>query len=186
MGTIDVAYFGWMMDHFENPSVGLERVCALLHNVEFERRVGRDENRAADGLSIREAYLDNHSGVDPREIETFASRPCSWFEMLYALCDHANFIYETGLQPIFMELIDNLGLTGMLIDPDHRYDEMDQDIVLLTVRRVDENLFEPDGSGGLFPLYKSGVSDQRGLELWDQMAAYFREKLEGVLWTSTP
>lgn len=187
MINIDVLYFKWLMSRFESTSVGLERVCRMLHENVFQRRVGNDVNRAIDGAALRRIFLDDYleADIDPRITNEFLDQDCTWFEMLLALSESLDYLYETGVREQFIELIGNLGLIKLMFKTAHIYDEIDQDQVDSATNRVDYNLFNRDGHGGLFPLTKNDHPDQREVELWDQHAAYFRERLEGVLWTST-
>lgn len=181
---VDRLYFDWLMSRFEEPTLGLERVCGMLHENVFQRRVGNDENRAADGVALRRIFLDDYheADIDPRITNEFMAGACSWFEMLFALALHLDFSYDGGVQGRFVELITNLDLDRVANRVEARYDQIDQDLVDASCNRVDFSLFDPDGRGGLFPLAKKDHPDQRGVELWDQHAAYFRERLEGVMW----
>jgi hypothetical protein len=184
---VDRLYFDWLMSRFEEPTVGLERVCGMLHENVFQRRVGNDENRAVDGMSLRRYFLDDYheADIDPRITNDFMAGACSWFEMLLALAASLDYTYDGGVQGRFVELITNLDLDRVMRRLERQYDGIDQDLVDAATNRVDFNLFDPDGRGGLFPLRKHDHPDQRGVEIWDQHAAYFRERLEGVMWTST-
>jgi len=181
---VDRLYFDWLMSRFEEPTRGLERVCGMLHENVFQRRVGNDENRAADGEALRRIFLDDYheADIDPRITNEFQAGASSWFEMLLALAYHLDFSYDGGVQGRFLELITNLDLDRVANRVEPRYDQIDQDLVDAACNRVDFNLFDPDGRGGLFPLAKKDHPDQREVELWDQHAAYFRERLEGVMW----
>lgn len=184
MLDIDRLYFEWLMAHFSAPDDGLDRVCGMLHTNGFQRRVGNDVNRAVDGEAMRRGFLDDYheADIDPRITNDFLAGPCSWFEMLLALAEGLDFIYDGGVQEHFTALIDNLGLSGVYSRTAEKYDDIDQDLVDSACNRVDFNQFDPDGRGGLFPLIKHDHPNQRGVELWDQHAAYFRERLEGILW----
>jgi hypothetical protein len=46
------------------------------------------------------------------------------------------------------------------------------DLVMFTCQRVINRTYGPDGSGGLFPLHKPHILDQRRVELWYQMQYY--------------
>jgi hypothetical protein len=187
MLDIDVLYFEWLMARFTRPNIGLQRVCGMLHENGFQRRVGNDMNRADAGMALRRIFLDDYheADIDPRITNDFLAGPCSWFEMLMALSEALDYVYDGGVQEHFTGLIDNLGLTIVYSRVVERYDEIDQDLVDAACNRVDFNLFDPDGRGGLFPLTKHDHPNQREVEIWDQHAAYFRERLEGILWTST-
>lgn len=185
MIDIDDLYFEWLMSRFALPTDGLARVCGMLHENVFQRRVGNDVNRAVDGEALRRLFLDAYSeaDIDPRTTNEFLRGPCSWFEMLMALSESLDYLYDAGVQEHFTELIDNLDLAVVYSRVQERYDEIDQDLVDAACNRVDFNMFDPDGRGGLFPLLKTDHPNQKGVEIWDQHAAYFRERLEGTLWT---
>lgn len=187
MIKIDVLYFRWLMSRFGVHDIGLTRVCEALHCNVFQRRVGRDVNRASDGESLRQEFLDDYHGadIDPYVTNAFLTGPCSWFEMLLALSEALDFLYDVGVQEQFIELIDNLGLTSVMEHTSSIFDDLDQEFVDQVTNRVDFNLFDANGVGGIFPLTNSDHPDQREVEIWDQHASYFRERLEGVMWTST-
>ena len=184
---VDELYFKWLMEIMEEPTENLARLGRMLHRNTFTRDVGRDSNRAAEGRRLRRRFVSDYShiNIDPRKINLLLEDECSWFEMLIAFSDTLDFYYEGGIQGRFMELIDNLGLIKVLMSPkDGRYDELDQELVDKATARVDNNMFASNGHGGLFPLQTPNDKDQREVEIWDQHAAYFNEKLEGKLWTS--
>ena len=185
---VDDLYFKWLMGQLEAPTGSLARLCWMLHNNTFTRNVGNDSNRAAQGIRLRNAFLHEFSdaNIDPRKLNSLMEQECSWLEMMYALSESLDYLYDGGVQERLLELIDNLGLTTVLMSPKNgRYDEVDQELVDLATTRVDRNLFTADGHGGLFPLMKQNHLDQREVEIWEQQASYFSEKLEGVVWTST-
>lgn len=187
MIDIDELYFRWLMSRFEGPTLGLERVCGMLHENVFLRRVGNDVNRAVDGSAMRRMFLDDYqeADIDPRITNKFLEGPCSWFEMLLALSQALDFLYDGGIKERFVELINNVGLAAVMTRIAVRYDDIDQDLVDSATQRVDYNLFDINGNGGLFPLTKDDHPNQREVEIWDQHAAYFRERLEEIMWTST-
>lgn len=189
MIDIEELYFEWLLTRLEPDGVTEEvaYVCGLLHNCTFTRRVGRDINRAVDGANLRKSFVTQFedADIDPRVTNSLMMMECTWLEMLVALSTRLDFLYEGGVEGRFTELITNLGLDSLI-----RYSHIhnlaeNQHLVDTVTSNVDNNHFDRDGRGGLFPLTKSGHPDQREVEIWDQHASYFREKLEGVLWTST-
>lgn len=95
-----------------------------------------------------------------------------------------------GVKERLVEMMLNMGLRQILLTSlnrikSSRYDEVDQHLVDAATSRIDNNRFDINGNGGLFPLSKPNHPDQREVEIWDQQAAYFVERLEGVMWTST-
>jgi hypothetical protein len=184
---VEDLYFKWLMGMLEAPTESLGRLGWMLHRNTFTRSVGNDSNRAAEGIRLRRRFLSDYSDAnfDPRKTNLLMEDECSWFEMLIAFSEALDYLYEGGIQGRLLELIENLGLDRVLMSPrDGRYDEIDQDFVDSVTTRVDHNKFDFDGHGGLFPLSKPNHPDQREVEIWEQHAAYFREKLEGVVWTS--
>lgn len=184
---VDELYFNWLMEMMGTPTESLTRLCWMLHRNTFARSVGNDNNRAVEGMDLRRRFVDDflEANLDPRKTNTLMDEDCSWLEMLVALSEALDYIYDGGIQENLLELISNLGLSKVLASPrDGRYDQVDQDLVDAATDRVDQNLIDPDGLGGLFPLSKRNHPDQRRVEIWEQHAAYFREKLEGVMWTS--
>jgi len=183
---VDDLYFRWLMDLLGAERGAFKRLCSMLHNNTFTRSVGNDSNRSAEGIRLRRRFMSDYSdaNISPRKTNSFLEQECSWLEMLIALSEALDFLYDGGVQERLLELVDNLGLSKILFSPDDRYDEVDQELVDMATTRVDYNLFDADGHGGLFPLKTSNHPDQREVEIWEQHAAYFREKLEGVVWTS--
>jgi len=184
---VDDLYFKWLLSLMESPTESLERLGWMLHRNTFTRSVGHDSSRAAEGIRLRQRFVNEFldANIDPRKTNSIMDEECSWFEMLIALSEALDYLYEGGVQERLLELVDNLGLTKVLLSPkDGRYDEVDQDLVDAATTRVDHNLFDSNGHGGLFPLSQHDHPDQRRVEIWEQHAAYFREKLEGVVWTS--
>lgn len=185
---VDDLYFKWLMNQLERPTNSLARLCGMLHNNTFTRRVGNDVNRASEGERLRHRFTHDFADarIDPRTSNwLLLENECSWLEMLIALSESLDYLYEGGVQVRLLELIDNLGLSPVLSSPkSDRYDELDQGFVDTVTTRVDNSLFDYDGHGGLFPLESDDHPDQREVEIWEQHAAYFREKLEGVVWTS--
>lgn len=188
MIDIDVLYFEWLLTCLDSEGAleGVAFVGDLLHNCDFKRRVGNDINRAVDGANLRKEFLTQFEDLelDPRLTNDFMMKECSWFEMLVALARALDFLYEGGVEGRFIELVKNMALGPMLRHgPDRsvRMRNYDQQTVYIATDDIDGNRFTKDGHGGLFPLHKVGHSDQREAEIWDQHAAYFHERLEGVL-----
>lgn len=169
---------------------GVAYTADLLHNCEFLRRVGRDLNRAEDGADLRKEFFREFadSELDPVLTEEILMRECTWLEMLIALCRHIDFVYEGGVEGRFIELTTNLGLQEQLQSRGRRsrtIREYDQRFVDAVTDDVNYSRFDRHGRGGIFPLRTPNHPDQRDVEIWDQLSAYFNERLEGVLWTST-
>lgn len=192
MNELDDVYFEWLLTCLNPDGVteGVAYLCGLLHDVAFLRRVGRDINRASDGANLRKEFFSEFDpeNFDEEDVEFLLAQECSWLEMLIALCRSLDFIYEGGVDGRFLELIGNMRLGPLTkFNPNRSRTTKiyDRRLVEIATGDVDNNRFDRYGRNGLFPLKKKNHPDQREVEIWDQHAAYFREKLEGVLWTST-
>lgn len=192
MINIDELYFDWLMDKLGDTTPQFERMCWIVHQQTFTRRIGNDVNRATDGINLRKACIRDYEehNMAPSITNNLLRQECSWLEMLIALADGLDYLYDGGIKERFLELITNLGLLKVIFsvirkDGTSRYDTVDQMLVESVTRRVNNNQIAANGAGGLFPLKKTPPEDQREVEIWQQHAAYFNELLEGVLWTST-
>lgn len=193
MIDLENLYFEWLLTclNVDGVEEGVAYVGGLLHNCEFKRRVGNDVNRSLDGLNLRRSFLASfaEADYDPHVTNALMQSECSWFEMLVALAKHLDFQYDGGSENRFVEMLYNINLSVLFYTPGTQITQVvyqhDQALVDQTINLIDESEFNQDGLGGLFPLRHNHHPDQRGVELWDQQAAYFSEQLEGVLWTST-
>lgn len=193
MIDLDYLYYEWLLTRLDPDGVneGLAYLCALLHRCTFSRRVGNDINRAVDGANLRKDFLVQMEEVDfdPRLETALLDMECTWLEMLIALSVSLDYLYDGGIEARFIELVTNLELDSILQlggpSRSEMMEEYDQHLVDKVTSKVDRNRFNRNGRGGIFPLQNKDHPDQREVEIWDQHAAYFRERLEGVLWTST-
>lgn len=132
--------------------------------------VSYDENRIADAKDLRYAFLAENE--DEQGSLEWMRMPCSMLELLVILSRLAAF--ETDDEPSiwFWHLIDILNLEGF---DDKNYDSEAEATIDRALERVIWRQYEPDGTGGLFPL-RNAVRDQREIELWYQLNAYLLEQ----------
>lgn len=171
-------YFHWLCE-----LVGVEQeersywvLAKDLHRMPFYSLIPHDENRASDGIALREEYLSEING--PRYLRLDLGE-CTMLEMLIALSRRMDYetadpVYEQdNTAVLFWEMIDNLGLI--------EYDDASYADVRNRIRvsEILNNLirrrYHRNGRGGLFPL-KRPSCDQRKVEIWYQMNAYLMEK----------
>lgn len=141
-----------------------------LYNKEFVWVVSNDDNRAADGLDLRDEFLHEADIMNPDP--AWVHLGCSVLEMLIGLSRRLSFEAEGGPRDWFWTLIRNLGLFGY---NDHNWIgavEYEVDLILETL--IWRN-YAPDGNGGLFPLERAR-DDQRKIEIWYQMHSYLLER----------
>ena len=151
-----------------------------LHHTDFISYVDHDENRAYDGMELRDEFLEEVGRVDWGGLDMDA--PCSLLEMMIGLARRMDFEtsdpYEDDLGYDrtafwFWEMIDNLGLSE--IDDETYAEEWCHDYVETVLQTLVERRYSYDGEGGLFPLSCAG-EDQRDIEIWYQMSAYLAER----------
>ena len=161
----------WLVHRVGFRKFGYMQLMDQLHNTPFIYILERDQNRADDGIVLREEFY-REKDID---IGVYDHRDdCSVLEMLVALAIRITDEYigdpaEIHPEQIFWEMIGNLGLNWYR---DKRYNDDDVEFIL------DDWLnrcFEPDGRGSIFPL-KHPHQDQRRIEIWSQMNAYLSEK----------
>lgn len=181
-GAIDINqwYFNWLCElvHIDNGDSSYYILAKNLFSKQFVSYVDHDENRAYDGMELREECLEELGYPKYTRVEG----PCNVLEMLVGLARRMDFETSDPYDAVtdrttywFWEMIDNLGL--MAFD-DESYVEMEGQIFVDSI--VDtfiERRYEPDGSGGLFPL-KHSEDDQRKVEIWYQMCQYLAENGE--------
>lgn len=174
---IKTEYFQWLCEliHVETGGASYWLLMKDLHSKEFTSGViTNDDNRAMDGMQLREEYIVDSPYIDGPDIEG----PCSMLEMLIALARRIDFELSTpddtrDLTPsYFWEMIENLGLMAYSDDVYISLNGMFEvnNVVSMFLARE----YKKNGRGGLFPLKKS-KEDQRGVEIWYQMNAYLME-----------
>jgi hypothetical protein len=196
---LEEEYFLWLADKVRpvRETQAFKRywkLYHLLHVIEFTwpTWVMMDENRAADGIALREHFIRDTRytpeewayGPTKHDWDNFieSPEPCSVFEMLVAFAEKLNeyvIVDQRSCSPWFWEMAKNLRL--------ERYD--DQHWEEPTVRRIIERLvnrhYRANGAGGLFPVndpathgIRGDSLDQRKCELWNQANTYINEMSE--------
>lgn len=169
---IKIDYFEWMYDRVCDDRPGsyitFRKLLTHLHDTEFTYFVPHDENRAADGISLRYRFCVAH---ECEELEWCLDGPCSVLEMILALairCEET-IMDDPGIgdrtRQWFWGMITNLGLGAMY---DGNYDELLVTEVLETFLARE---YAPDGRGGLFRV-RNWYRDMRDAEIWHQLMAY--------------
>lgn len=171
MDKIQTEYFGWLCNQIKSTSHDVNEYKELLlylHSEEFYWITPMDENRAEDGIALRERFAsDNNYDFVTAEIELVG--PCSVLEMMVALSIRCYILFgpqswnTTGTW--FWNMIKNLGLQ------DQVNSSFSQPHCLYIIDRFLEHKYEPNGKGGLFPLNGADPS-LKNHEIWDQMSYY--------------
>lgn len=172
-------YFEWLANRVGmDGSVPYSRLFKGLLDIPFMWQLDDDKNRAIDGNLLRSDYLYgrdvNPNIIFPNINEDYSG--CTFLEFLVALAVRANEImYVPGRDQtadFFWIFMQNIGL-------DHCTDDMfgvtwDDFYVSNCVGKVLSRTYNPDGTGGIFPL-KSPLEDQTRVPIWYQMNAFLNE-----------
>lgn len=166
-------YNRWLRDLVRTPGPSHDILFDIAWVTHYEYSVPNDDNRAQDGLKLRERF----------EYETSIRLPdlgeCRILEFLIALAIRLNeSVYnheDPNQEPSwFWMLIVHLELN----EYDDSYDftrihgEIQDVFARLNRREYDSD----GGNGGLFPL-ANPTQDQRDVEIWYQMMAYLQENV---------
>jgi hypothetical protein len=159
-------YFHWLVGQIEDGGE-YEEALRVMHDVEFVWTVPNDDNRIVDGMDLRVEFLHDRSIFDiPAKDFGF----CSVLEVMIGLSRRLAFAVGEDPAGWAWQLMDNLGLTKfkgpLSVNKGGKVHEI--------VHRVIWRTYEPDGTGGFFPLAWPR-EDQRKVELWYQMGAYIEE-----------
>ena len=155
-----------------------ERYSMLLNLLscwEFKWSIDHDENRAEDGLMLRERFANEHGCSDRFWVGRLSER-CTVLEMMIALsirCEDIVFDPEEGWRTHcwFWEMISSLGLKDM---SDMWFDRKKADGI---IKKFLDRKYEIDGNGGLFTVHDY-VIDMRKCEIWYQMQSWVMENFE--------
>jgi len=169
-------YFNWLYDQvFVTRDIlsmnSYTLVCDKMNQVNFLALVPHDENRIAEGAALRNEFLKIRNPGPLEQIDVLFP-DATVFEVLVALAGRASFMIQKSMHDWFWIFVCNLDLA--------RFN--DQYVQARSVRKIDRAIdtfnnrkYRPDGDGGIFPLLRHPLKDQRHVELWYQMAAYMTE-----------
>lgn len=164
---LDEQYLTWLQAQVRVPRARYWKLLRQLYVTEFVWFVPNDDNRVADGKDLRHEFLEEKHilEIDP----DWLTLGCSMLEMLIGLARLWSFEEDLSVGFCFWRMIDNLGLSQCNDrQPNPQY-------VSEVLDRVIWRTYEPDGTGGLFPLTDPHY-DQREVELWYQLCAYILER----------
>lgn len=152
----------------------------FLYDIEFEwdYSIPMDENRAKDGIFLREEFSSEESIEEPISARYW---PCSFLEFLVALARRIEnqVMYDpdsdTDASTWFWEMLGNAGLDKC--DDAWMLKQHSLGFMLVSekVHEIMERRYSRDGKGGLFPL-DDPETDQREVEIWYQINYYFWDK----------
>lgn len=174
--TPDERYFAWLYAQVadaktRDPAKSHYLLCEQLYKTPFRYSILNDENRAEDGIDLREEYCDS---TGDRVGPDWFSLECSIFELFIGLARRAAFQTNGRPDVWFWIMLQNLELSKYT---DDIYHDMINDAVIESLDRFLDREYDVNGTGGLFPL-KNPERDQRDVELWYQLSAYLLEQYD--------
>lgn len=172
-------YYSWLLNKVTdadfNPSQ-YSTLMRMLYNAEFTWLIPEDENRAIDGINLRDDFA-KYTGVPQVEALIYLDKPCSVLEMMVALACR---IEDQIMEDLFVGprvgrwmkvMISSLGLR---YETDGYLDEEYVDYIISTFLKRE---YERNGDGGLFRIRDHSVN-MREIEIWSQTNWYLRELLQ--------
>ena len=170
-------YFDWLCLKIgvdpRNPRRNYTKMVAMLHGINYIPSLALDENRAGDGLQLRVDFMNAHG---PYGSSTNRG-PCTMLEFLVGLASKMNFLMGAEenwhrTEWYFWRMMRHLGLRQLT---DDRWDIAHGEFFVEDAcDRVMNRTYDPDGTGGLFPL-RQPMKDQTEVEIWSQMHAWLCE-----------
>lgn len=169
-------YYNWLTAKIPGWRDAYPELISRLYATPFRVTLLQDENRVADGLSLRSRYAWE-KGLDRLAQDILkACRPCGILELMLAMsirCEEEYLASPSEDEPLgsawFGPMVHSLGLahqTGPF------YDEHSVD---LTLRMFMDHQYRPDGFGSLFWI-RGTTEDLRKMELWRQMMLWIEQK----------
>lgn len=155
-------YYFWLCDKVGYQE-DYEHLLSFLFETEFTWLLEMDENRARDGLYLRDDFIDECNVRGDWD----DGNPCSVLEMLVALAIRVE--DEIVGDPdicLFWRMIHHLGL-----DETGNKDLWNRIVDDWLSRRI-----ERDGKGGIFPV-EDAYEDQRVNDIWGQCMNWLNENL---------
>lgn len=167
--SLEELYFGWLYDQVCGEDDSHTKLLRAMHQVIFRYSMAMDENRAVDGMELRERFI--YEEELPWDDRLYLSGPCSVLEMLIALAYRCeieimdNKKYGNRTTKWFWEMLKNLDIDWMTND------RFDSDILEKRLHVWMSRKHGPHGEGAIFYI-PNCTEDLRSVEIWYQLMAY--------------
>lgn len=169
---LEETYFNWLyakvvyVEGVSTPSNNYYHLLQQLHSTEFVWLVSGDDNRAADGLDLRQEFVNQlRPPIDDRWVDA----PCSVLEMFIAFSRRASFETELSSREWVWIFLRNLELDEFS-DARRGISSACEEILACFIWRT----YQPNGYGGLFPL-NDPQHDQQKIEIYAQFCEWLIE-----------
>ena len=159
-------YFDWLYTMAVGNDGSYTNLLKDLYELKFNWTIYFDKNRAADGIALRRSFVFETAGLSVHD--SWLGKDCSFLEMMVALAEKMAMLLDKSIPSTFKHLLRNSGLAPMT---NNNYDEV---VVNHIVGTITDRSYQPNGTGGFFPIRNSD-KDQRTVELLYQMNSYILE-----------
>jgi hypothetical protein len=172
---IEELYFKWLYSKVASvdvptPSLTYWTLLRDLHSIEFVWLVNGDDNRAQDGLDLRQQFLQQSFMInDP----LWMNHGCSVLEMFIAFSRRTEFQTDIDARHWFWIFMQNLRMDDLNDAAAEEYNI--SEVVAEVLDQFLWRTYREDGYGGLFPLNEP-MHDQRTVELWYQFNEWLEEQ----------
>ena len=169
--SLKEAYFHWLVyqvGEHERMRYTYWDVLRLMHDKEFVWIVSNDDNRMVDAMDLRVEFIREHRTREQYTQDHFGF--CTVLEVMIGISRRLSFAVNDDAEVWAFVLLKNLGFKTAIDPLSHRKSRQINNRLDNLVWRN----YNPDGSGGFFPL-RNPMDDQTRVEIWYQMAAYINE-----------
>lgn len=170
-------YLDWIYELLggkEGPCSNYRYLMTTLLTIDFYWLVPDDDNRSDDGRALRNKFCADSLEID----HDFLYQPCTVLEMMAALAFkiETDIMYDPDMPDRtgewFYDMLHNLDLYKFT---DDIWNNNCKYATINIVTKMLDRDYDFDGFGGLYPL-ENAQEDQRNVEIWNQMTAFYYEK----------
>jgi hypothetical protein len=178
--TIRDEYFKWLYRQIDKERGSFRKLCWILYNKPFRWHVPNDDNRAQDGLELRQLFMEENN-LDETHIEVkyFLKGECTIFEMLVGLARRIDYqtidLQTPAIQTAkwFWKLIENLQLDSFRDST--LFDLGSEETIEYIIEKMLDRTYDFNGIGSLFPMKRKPPKDMRKVEIWYQLMLWLDE-----------
>lgn len=159
MTVVDRRYFKWLCQRISIGRKDYGDLLEVLYETPFTWVIPKDENRAEDGLTLRDIYSEEVL-LTNSDYSVIFNKPCSVLEMVIALINRMLDVEDEGYDFAFWfwEIMSSIGI-------DIPNDRFNREYVKMKLEKCMNRQFKPNGDGGWF--YIPGIrEDLTAKEIW--------------------
>lgn len=177
MLTLD-DYFNWLLkQYFGSSENEYKKLLIFMAKFDFVSVYDKDLNREADGVILRDFYLESTKLLPNNLPQDFYLNSCSVLELILSLITRISEVtgeidYQINKKWLY-KILANLNLASQT---NENYNE---DIINERLCTFINRTYTKNGSGNVFMINNKNY-DMRSIEIWYQMHLYLKEELNYV------